>query len=461
MSLTNSQLAQILRVQKKFWNRAQQLLESFKSEDSQSIEQSTNTQLVNIVDYARNNSEWWARYPGFSEIKASQSLSENLSKLPILTRSFLQENFDSMQIKNPNLDQKSLDVYSTSGSTGQPVRVVKHAEVHAHHYQSMTVFDWLLSGRDPKGKILTLKYKGLEQNDVLVRPLQVFGAKAISLIRDPSMISARELLDLIEQEKPKYILGTLAPVKTAAMLALAEGRNLTGIIERLITHADSIHQEDRDLILRVFGAEIDDRYSTEEVGYIALQCPYEQHLHVIAPNMHVEILDEHGKECSPGQMGQIYLTSLRIYTMPLLRYWIGDYGIWGAKCPHTNWPTLLEVVGRVRDTLVDSQGNEFVPVLGNMETLKLSSILQYQVFMLDDAIAFVYRVKQDLTDDFVTELTSQLQHRLRSDLPVVFMRTDAQEWRSEYKKKTFEKIAGSISEYPDADSLLNRKKSLV
>lgn len=456
MSLSNRELAHNRRVQQKYWDRAQYLLNSFKSDTNIALEQAANEQLVDIVEYAKSLSGWWSQYPGFQQITREAPLRENLRKLPVLTRSAIQENFDDMVIRNPRIPEDSLEAYSTSGSTGQPVKVVKHNGVHGHHYNSMTVFDWLINSRDATAKILTLKYKEKIQDDILIRPLQVFGAKPISLIRDPSLISAKELLDLFESARPKYIIGTLAPIKTAAMLALAEGRNMQGIFDRLIGHADAIRQDDRELIQTVFGASIDDRYSTEEVGYIALQCPFEQHLHVIAPNMLVEILDEQGNECAPGQRGQVHLTSLRNFTMPLLRYWVGDYGVWGEPCKHTSWPTLQEVAGRVRESLIDSEGNEFIPVLGNMETLKLSAILQYQVFLLNDAIAFVYRVKQELTEDFRNEISSQLQQRLRTDRPVVFMQTDMAEWRSEYKKKTFEKLDASISNFADAQSLLNR-----
>lgn len=457
MSLPNKESALHLRNQKNYWDRAHELLNSFENDGSEALELSTNQQIISIVQYAVHHSSWWSKYPGISKISPELTLKQNLENLPLLTRSFLQDNFDSMLVRNPQIQESSLETYSTSGSTGQPVRVIKHGGVHRHHYQSMTVFDWLISGRDPKGKILTLKHGAEVKDNILIRPLQVFGARAISLVRDPSLISAGELLDLLKSERPKYIVGTIAPLKTAAMFALAEKRDMKGTFDRLIGHADAVHQEDRDLIFSVFGATIDDRYSTEEVGYIALQCPFEQHLHVIAPNMHVEILDKDGNECSPGERGQIHLTSLRNYTTPLLRYWIGDYGIWGEKCHHTHWPTLKEVVGRVRDTLVDDAGNEFVPVLGNMETLKLSAILQYQVFMFTDAIAFVYRVKQELSKEFRDGLTSQLQQRLRSNLPIIFLRTDMQEWRSEYKKKTFEKLNESIGIYQDADSILRRK----
>ena len=40
-----------------------------------------------------------------------------------------------------------------------------------------------------------------------------------------------------------------------------------------------------------FGAVVEDRYSTEEVGYVALQCPDHEHMHTMGDSLLVEVVD--------------------------------------------------------------------------------------------------------------------------------------------------------------------------
>ncbi len=58
-------------------------------------------------------------------------------------------------------------------------------------------------------------------------------------------------------------------------------------------------------------------YSTNEVGYIALQCPVSGLYHMQSEDMLVEVLDDQGSACSPGQSGRVVVTSLHTLRCPL------------------------------------------------------------------------------------------------------------------------------------------------
>jgi len=77
-------------------------------------------------------------------------------------------------------------------------------------------------------------------------------------------------------------------------------------------------------------------------------------------NQVVEILDKDGVPCPPGQMGEIVVTSLHNYAMPLIRYRIGDMGSWlGQECTCGRGSALLrEVSGRVVDTFLTKSGKK-------------------------------------------------------------------------------------------------------
>ena len=80
----------------------------------------------------------------------------------------------------------------------------------------------------------------------------------------------------------------------------------------------------------VWGLKLVDMYSSQEVGYLALQCPDHEHYHVQAENVLVEVLDDDLRPCTPGQVGRIVVTALHNFAVPLLRYDIGDYAEVGS-----------------------------------------------------------------------------------------------------------------------------------
>ncbi|RLM48768.1 phenylacetate--CoA ligase family protein, partial [Halobellus sp. Atlit-31R] len=70
----------------------------------------------------------------------------------------------------------------------------------------------------------------------------------------------------------------------------------------------------------VFGARVIDRYTCEEAGWLALQCPKHEHLHVFTSNTLIEIVDAQGIACPVGMPGRVLVTALHSHAMPLIRY---------------------------------------------------------------------------------------------------------------------------------------------
>lgn len=63
---------------------------------------------------------------------------------------------------------------------------------------------------------------------------------------------------------------------------------------------------------------------------------------------HVEIIDEQGLPCAPGETGRIIVTALNNLAMPLIRYDTGDLAVAvGGECScNRTLPSFGEIVGR-------------------------------------------------------------------------------------------------------------------
>ena len=101
----------------------------------------------------------------------------------------------------------------------------------------------------------------------------------------------------------------------------------------------------------------------------------------------VEILDEGGRACLPGQIGRVVVTDLYNYAMPLLRYRIGDRGSLLADpcgCGHP-FPLLGVVAGRRADMLVLEGGHRISPYALTCAMERVGDVLRYQVTQLEPA----------------------------------------------------------------------------
>ena len=100
--------------------------------------------------------------------------------------------------------------------------------------------------------------------------------------------------------------------------------DITGIRPKLVEiGGESMTQEQRQLFEEVFRAPVANYYGAWELGVIAYECPL-GNTHVIE-NRYLELVSD-DKTVSPGQMGEIVITSLNQYAMPLIRYKIEDMG---------------------------------------------------------------------------------------------------------------------------------------
>ena len=137
----------------------------------------------------------------------------------------------------------------------------------------------------------------------------------------------------------------------------------------------------------MLGLPIEDNYSSQEAGIIALQCPAGGLYHTMAESLVVEVLDEQGRACAEGEVGRVVVTDLHNFAAPLFRYDIGDYAEVGGPCRcGRTLPTFRRVLGRKRNLLMKADGSRFLPRAGFETFDEIAAIQQYQVIQhaLDD-----------------------------------------------------------------------------
>ena len=96
-------------------------------------------------------------------------------------------------------------------------------------------------------------------------------------------------------------------------------------VKRILTEGETVTEDDRRSCRDVFRTEIIDAYALPEAGIVAIQCPATGNYHIQSEVCLVEVLDKDHRPCGPDGVGEITITPIYGFAMPLIRYATGAY----------------------------------------------------------------------------------------------------------------------------------------
>ncbi len=284
----------------------------------------------------------------------------SLRSFPVLTRDDLTERFDDLRCE---MGRGTVPTAS-GGSTGMPVRFL-----HDRQYTGAALattqlsFDWAGVFRGDRRVDFWAARRDFAGRHSIVRRVSnfVYDREVLNAYRmgDDEMRSAVDLLN----RRPPVSLGGYA----RALFALAEFIEEEGLAVRsprvVQPSAGTVYPHMRETLERVFRAPVFDRYGTREVGLMAAECDRHAGLHEIGETTILEVVDDHGLEVGPGEVGEVLVTNLWNYTMPLIRYAVSDDAVWsGERCSCGRpYALLARVVGRTGARFVRSDGGTTLP----------------------------------------------------------------------------------------------------
>ncbi|MGQ9581827.1 MAG: phenylacetate--CoA ligase family protein [Armatimonadota bacterium] len=312
-----------------------------------------------ILRHAYTNVPYYKRliekHGGIRAIENSSAIA-TLQRLPFLTKKLIRENWEDL--KSHDLSERKWYYNTSGGSTGEPVRLIQD---HVYHQQAQALkelYDLWTGYWVGAPKVILW---GSERD--ILQGKERWKVRFGRWLRNERWLNAFRMKPADMNDFVK-IINVIRPVQ---ILAYAEAMyELAKFIEQerlnvhsphaIMTSAGTLYNYMRETIQRVFGAPVFNRYGSREVGDIACECEVHQGLHVCPVMYYVEILREDGSPARPGEVGEVVVTSLTNYAMPLIRYRIGDMAAWAetsCSCGRS-WPLLKEVTGRVTDTFVSA-----------------------------------------------------------------------------------------------------------
>jgi phenylacetate-CoA ligase len=291
---------------------------------------------------------------------------ESWHKVPVLPRDTLQNRGN--ELLNTWLGAEHGETFekTTSGSTGQSMTITG-TDADNLFWLALTMRDHHWHRRTFSGRFVSIRSGRYIENPLEVLHADVWGAPPSYVYNTgPSTIFYHTMpianqADLLIELQPEYLL---AYPSNVMMLTHHFQRNNLKLssLRGIITYGELLLPEVHENCREVWGAPVTDMYSCEEVGYIALQCPDHQHYHCQSESVLVEVLNDAGEPCRPGEIGRVVLTSLHNFAMPLIRYVNRDYAEVGHPCPcGRGLPTIRRLLGRERNMAIGLDGSRFWP----------------------------------------------------------------------------------------------------
>jgi phenylacetate-CoA ligase len=279
----------------------------------------------------------------------------DLTALPLLTRDIIRERYDDLV--DPNHRGKNLKK-GTSGSTGNPLKF-EYSPASEAWRQAIKIRGYGWAGYRPGKK--TFYYWAAVSSappSLKIRLDRALRRETFVDSMRQDEYSRREALEALRRTRPEIIVCYTQSCAQFARWIVDRGLRDWDDIP-VICGAEAVLLGDRAMLERAFGPNIFETYGSRETMLIAAECEAHAGMHLSEENLCVEIVKD-GRTAAAGEAGDVVVTDLHNYGMPMIRYLNGDVarraGTTRCACGRS-LARLEQVDGRRADTLTDREGN--------------------------------------------------------------------------------------------------------
>ena len=339
---------------------------------------------------------------------------EDIAQLPVITKRDIQQHYH--EFLNTKLNHKRCFKSRSSGTTGEPLT---------------TNFDFLCWVRK---KFLTKYRSRLCCGMKPIQKLAVFVAEPSDLFATSNSKTTLKFLQIryfsIFDDFYKNLVELTRFNPTNAYgfpsyffrIGQAQRQNKISLknLRRIFTSSEYLAKNIRQYLEDIFQAEVFDIYGCNEVKEIAWECQTHSGYHINEDELLCEILVD-GIPGSQGIIGDVVVTDLRNFAMPLLRYRTADKGrILNDKCScGCGFARMNIVAGRVSEYILLPSGSKVWTYEMTTAIESVEGVLQYQFVQTSKINLCINVVLNKFERNNVLE---EIERRIRSltqDLMVV------------------------------------------
>jgi phenylacetate-CoA ligase len=286
-------------------------------------------------------------------VSPSELDERTLARLPLLEKATLHAGLELGMLAEP---ADGLFAVTTSGSTGQPLRVYRSARDQA---EVSALWSRVLRAY---GHRLFDSQVNINTGKAVARTGPVATLRRLGLLPEITHISSFEpverQIEILRRHRPHTFSAYAISLELVAETLVRQGA--TDIRPKVVfSAAMPLSERGRELATQAFGVTPLDVYVAAELGPLGWECPVERGvLHLNDDMQVIEILDADGRPLPDGETGEVVVTQLACLAQPMIRYRLGDIAArLPGRCACGRGLALLSPVqGRTRHVIRTPDG---------------------------------------------------------------------------------------------------------
>jgi phenylacetate-CoA ligase len=314
------------------------------------VEEWHDKKLQAIIHHAYNNTAYYKQLFDKQGLKPSDIQSRSdLSKVPILTKKDIRENFE--KIVPLNVQTIPHKKAATGGSTGEPLKYYLDLESWSFS-NANKIYNWEKTGYKYGDKHIALGSTSLFIEDSKSLKHKIYygfknkiGLNGVNMSADV----CAKYVELLKKEKVKYIYGYASSIYLLAKYV--SEKDLEMDIKACYTTSEILTDSFRSKIKEAFNCIIVDCYGAHDGGITAFS--HKKELFELSYNSIIR-----QKKRTEEGIGSVLVTDLLNYALPFINYELGDEVLINENLENTyNGQTINKVLGRSSDVIELENGD--------------------------------------------------------------------------------------------------------
>ena len=367
--------------------------------------------LVDLLSLAQEKVPYYQKVLP-SDIRELVSDSQRWQQVPMLSKQQIQSDWASF-LSKPDVDNDpAVRILITSGTTGVPLKIARSKSELRMETKSLWVARRRWHPDIMRWKVLRFVRLGESSHQKMLRLCDDRGV-------DVSFPALASHMNSIDHYEPDWMYGPPSAMYRLALCYQKEQRSIS-TLKLIECEGEQLHPHQRELMEGVFGCPVVNQYGCREFWVLSYECPGRS-MHAWTDNLLMEVVHQDGRSVSPGETGELVVTSLTNRIMPLIRYRLGDLvQMFPSSCPcRDSHPILTPVEGRLGSLIVTREGTYtghiltkvFYPLFRCYGQL----LREYQVVQRDRDHLDVYIVPNESFEE--TSIRERLSEAFRRVLP--------------------------------------------
>jgi len=315
------------------------------------IENWQNQNLQKIIHYAYNNTDYYKELFDKNGIKPAEiKTKKDLTKIPILTRKLIIDNFG--KIKSREINNISHKIGRTGGTTGEPLTYLMD-NITWSFSNANNIINW-----EKTKYIFGQKYAAIGSTSIFVNKHKSLKHKLFYKFKNKVELDGMKMTDddirshikLIKKNKIKFIYGYTSAIYILAKYVVKNEISMQ--ITACFPTSEILLDSYREVIIEAFNCTVVNCYGANDGGITA----YEHVKESFEVGYSTIIRVDNSEELSNSK-GPILVTSLLNKSIPMINYQLGDEVKIKENGGDYNGQVIEKVYGRTSDTIELENGN--------------------------------------------------------------------------------------------------------